>query len=74
MPVQNLSDLACGLTRPVEDLPIGQPEGRTAVNRGIQVPFEIRVSPGRRIMKHPAVELDDEPFSVLGVAIADAER
>lgn len=72
--LQHLSDLACGLTRPVEDLPVGEPDSGTAIGGGVEIPFEIRIAPGRRIMVHAAVELDDEPFAVLGIAVAHVER
>lgn len=71
--LQHLSDLACGPTRPVEDLPVGEPDSGTAIGGGVEIPFEIRIAPGRRIMVHAAVELDDEPFAVLGIAVADAD-
>jgi hypothetical protein len=61
------------VARPVEDLPIRQPDGRPAVDRSIQISFEVRIPPGRRIVKHPAIEFDHEPFAVLGIAIADAD-
>ena len=73
VPLQHLSDLARGLTWPVEDLPVGEPQCRTAVDGSVEIPLEIRVAPGRRIMVDPAVEFDDKLFAVLGIAIADTD-
>lgn len=73
VPLQYLSDLARGLTRPVEDLPVGEPDCRTAVYGCVEIPLEIGIPAGRRIVVHPTVKLDDELFAILGIAIADTE-
>ncbi len=56
VPLQHPSDLARSLARAVEHLPVGKPDGRPAVDGGIQIPFRNphpaplpnREKPGRR--------------------------
>jgi hypothetical protein len=45
--LQHLGDLARGPTRPVEDLPVGEPDCRSAVDGGVEIPFEVGIAPGR---------------------------
>lgn len=73
VPLQHSSDLARGLTRPVKDLPVGEPDCRTAVDGSIEIAFEIGITPNRGIVMGLAVELDDELVAVLGIAVADTD-
>ncbi|WP_165763146.1 hypothetical protein [Mycolicibacterium conceptionense] len=45
--LQHLGDLARGPTWPVEDLPVGEPDCRSAVDGGVEIPFEVGIAPGR---------------------------
>ena len=70
----HLSDLGGSLTRSVEHLLIGEPDGCPAIDRGIEVALEIFVPCACRVVKQAAVEFDNEPFRVFGVAVDHAGR
>lgn len=46
VPTQNLGDLRCGLTRPVENLLVAQSHRRPAIDCGIEITLEIIVPGG----------------------------
>ena len=72
MPAHHLSDFGGSLTRSLEHLLVGKSNRRLAMDRRIEVAFEILVPRGHRVVMHAAIEFDDESVAVLGVAVTHA--
>jgi len=73
-PSEHLCNLRCGLTWPVEYLLIAESDRPPAVDRGIQIAFDVVVPGGRRVVEQPAIELYHQPLPVLDVAVSNTGR
>lgn len=68
----HLGDLGGRLAGVVEHLAVGESNGRSAIDRGIEIALEVFAPCRRGVVKQAAVEFDDEPLSVFGIAVAHA--
>lgn len=74
MPLHHSDELRGCPARLIDNLTVGKPDSREAIDGGIEIALKILVPCGNRVVKQTAVDFDYEPPAVLVVAIAHAHR